>query len=60
MIKNNIPSHWSQDTYIKAYRFAAEAHNGQLVPGTTLPYLMHISMVAMEDNHQSLLTFSGG
>jgi len=30
------------------------------VPGTTLPYLMHISMVAMEDNHQSLLTFSGG
>ena len=44
----NMPDHWSQDTYIKAYKFAAEAHNGQLVPGTTLPYLMHISMVAME------------
>jgi guanosine-3',5'-bis(diphosphate) 3'-pyrophosphohydrolase len=43
-----MPSHWSQDTYIRAYQFAAEAHNGQLVPGTTLPYLMHISMVAME------------
>ena len=43
-----MPSHWSQDTYIKAYRFAAEAHNGQLVPGTALPYIVHISLVAME------------
>ncbi len=43
-----MPNHWSQDTYIKAYRFAAEAHNGQLVPGTTLPYIMHVSIVAME------------
>ena len=41
-------NHWSQDTYIKAYRFAAEAHNGQLVPGTDLPYIVHISLVAME------------
>lgn len=41
-------SHWSQDIYIRAYRFAANAHNGQLVPGTTLPYIMHISFVAME------------
>ena len=47
-IKNHMPNHWSQDTYIKAYRFAAEAHNGQLVPGTTLPYIMHVSFVAME------------
>ena len=39
---------WSQDTYIKAYRFAAEAHNGQLVPGSDLPYIMHLSFVAME------------
>jgi (p)ppGpp synthase/HD superfamily hydrolase len=43
-----MPNHWSQDTYIRAYRFAAEAHNGQLVPGTTLPYIMHVSLVAME------------
>jgi len=43
-----MPSSWSQDTYIKACRFAAEAHNGQLFPGTNLPYLMHISLVAME------------
>jgi len=39
---------WSQDSYIQAYRFAAEAHHGQLVPGTQIPYLMHISLVCME------------
>ena len=39
---------WSQDAYIQAYRFAAEAHRGQLVPGTEIPYLMHISLVCME------------
>lgn len=43
-----MQNHWSQEIYIKAYRFAANAHNGQLVPGTTLPYLVHISLVAME------------
>lgn len=43
-----MPNHWSQDTYIRAYRFAANAHNDQLVPGTSLPYIMHISLVAME------------
>ncbi len=41
-------SHWSQDEYIKALKFAAEAHNGQKVPGTDLPYLFHISLVSME------------
>jgi (p)ppGpp synthase/HD superfamily hydrolase len=39
---------WLQENYTKAYRFAAEAHNGQLVPGTNLPYVMHISFVSME------------
>ena len=39
---------WTQDLYIKTYRFAATAHIGQLVPGTKLPYIMHISFVAME------------
>ncbi|MBT8349842.1 MAG: HD domain-containing protein [Deltaproteobacteria bacterium] len=43
-----MPNHWSQDKYIKAYWFAARVHNGQLVPGTNLPYIMHISFVAME------------
>jgi len=43
-----MASNWSQDIYIKAYRFAAEAHNGQLFPGTQLPYIMHVSFVAVE------------
>ena len=39
---------WSQKTYATAFRFAAEAHNGQLYPGTDLPYIMHVSFVGME------------
>ena len=40
---------WRQQRYIDAYRFAAEAHRGQIFPGTDgLPYVMHVSMVAME------------
>jgi hypothetical protein len=30
---------WSQDLYIKAYQYAAKAHNGQLLPGSELPCL---------------------
>lgn len=41
-------NHRSQDKYIKACNFAAKAHNGQLVPGTDLPYLVHLSLVSME------------
>jgi len=41
-------SRWSQDLYIRAYRFAAEAHRWQRVPGTHLPYIMHLSFTAME------------
>lgn len=39
---------WSQESYGKAYWFAAQAHRGQLFPGTDLPYIMHISFVSME------------
>jgi len=39
---------WRQDAYAKAYRFAADVHNGQLLPGTELPYLVHVTLVAME------------
>jgi len=42
------PSPWSQDLYIKAYRFAAHAHRWQRVPGTPLPYITHLSLVSME------------
>jgi (p)ppGpp synthase/HD superfamily hydrolase len=45
---NSSARTWSQESYTKAYRFAAQAHNGQLVPGTDLPYIMHISFVSME------------
>ncbi len=39
---------WSPEIYTKAYRFAMEAHDGQLFPGTELPYIMHLSFVSME------------
>jgi (p)ppGpp synthase/HD superfamily hydrolase len=39
---------WSQDAYLKALWFAADAHVGQLVPGTKHTYLMHVTLVAME------------
>ena len=41
-------SPWSQETYLKAYLFAARAHAGQTVPGTALPYIIHPALVAME------------
>ena len=41
-------SPWSQEKYIKAIKYAAEAHLGQTVPGSDLPYLIHVTMVAME------------
>ena len=42
---------WSPDAYHTAWRFAAEAHHGQKFPGTELPYIVHISMVAAELSH---------
>ncbi|AKG20304.1 HD domain-containing protein [Calothrix sp. 336/3] len=44
MIKPN----WSQEAYIQAYKFAAKAHNGQKIPGSEMPYIMHLSLVTME------------
>jgi len=41
-------STWTQEDYIQAFRFAAQAHLGQTYPGTDLPYLMHLSFVCME------------
>lgn len=37
-----------QDAYVSALRYAALKHEGQQVPGTELPYLVHIAHVAME------------
>ncbi len=39
---------WSPEHYLITSRFAAEAHNGQTITGTDLPYLLHVSLVAME------------
>lgn len=39
---------WSQEVYIRAFEFAAEAHHGQKLPGIELPYIIHISLVTME------------
>jgi (p)ppGpp synthase/HD superfamily hydrolase len=43
-----MPSLWSPDIYLRAFRFAAEAHQGQTVPGTPLPYLLHLTSVSAE------------
>jgi (p)ppGpp synthase/HD superfamily hydrolase len=43
-----MTSCWDRDLYIKACRFAAQAHQGQLVPGSDLPYLLHLNLVSME------------
>ena len=44
-MKNRI---WSRDLYQKVIRFAGEAHGNQKIPGTALPYVIHLSNVCME------------
>ncbi|UZR94978.1 HD domain-containing protein [Chondrinema litorale] len=39
---------WNQDLYQQTILFVAEAHKEQKVPGTDLPYLVHLSNVCME------------
>lgn len=39
---------FSPDLYVQALRFAAQAHQGQRVPGTELPYLVHVCSVTSE------------
>ena len=43
-----MPLAWSQDKFIKAFNFAAQAHGKQKLPGSKLPYMIHISLVCME------------
>ena len=43
-----MQNQWSREKYFKALKFAAEAHKDQLMPGTDLPYVVHVSLVAME------------
>jgi (p)ppGpp synthase/HD superfamily hydrolase len=39
---------WDQEKYIKAWNFASKIHNGQFMPGSDIPYINHIGLVAME------------
>jgi (p)ppGpp synthase/HD superfamily hydrolase len=39
---------WSAERVTNALRMAALAHQGQTVPGTNLPYLLHLSQVLSE------------
>ncbi len=48
MFPKVVDNLWAQDAYLKALHFAAGAHDGQYVPGTRQPYLVHVVSVAME------------
>lgn len=37
-----------QDIYSKAIRFAADAHRGQSIPGSDIPYIVHCARVCYE------------
>lgn len=39
---------WDQESYIKAWNYASTIHQGQSLPGSDLPYLNHLGLVAME------------
>ncbi len=39
---------WSADGYVKALRLAAHWHRAQKMPGTELPYLVHLTSVCGE------------
>lgn len=39
---------WSPERYTQAYWFAAQAHQGQTIRDTDLPYILHPSLVCME------------
>lgn len=41
-------SMWSPDAWLETWRFAADAHQGQSLPGSALPYVVHVGAVAME------------
>jgi len=41
-------NNWDQDEYLKAWNFASAIHNGQKIPGSDIPYINHLGLVAME------------
>ncbi|MDF5706663.1 MAG: HD domain-containing protein [Nostoc sp. S4] len=43
-----MQQNWSQESYVKALKKAAQAHHGQKIPGSEIPYIIHLSFVSME------------
>ena len=41
-------NNWNQDKYLAAWNFASRIHNGQTLPGSDIPYINHLGLVAME------------
>ena len=41
-------NNWNQDKYLEAWNFASAIHNGQKIPGSDIPYINHLGLVAME------------
>ena len=39
---------WSPENVVRAWRVAAKAHQGQTLPGSDLPYLLHLAQVMTE------------
>ena len=39
---------WDQDKYLQAWNFAGRIHQGQTLPGSDIPYINHLGLVAME------------
>ena len=39
---------WSPDLFQNAFRFASEAHCGQTLPGSKVPYITHVAIVCAE------------
>lgn len=39
---------WDQDRFALAYRFAARRHHQQTMPGSGMPYMVHIGLVCSE------------
>lgn len=39
---------WNQDVYLTAWNYASSIHQGQTLPGSDIPYINHLGLVAME------------
>ena len=46
--KDKFMKSWDQEKYLKAWNYASAIHNGQTLPGSDVPYINHLGLVAME------------